>query len=286
MMLAVLDPRIFEEGHHLQGVLRQTAQLLIGTGANVPEVYPYWIKLEESFSKLRKYNPDLDRIRERRRRLHLPQTLDSSSEIARLDLLLAGVGDPDWRSILASLLLACAAVKEELIVVTRLIPGRNLQEYRNERGQVWLSEKRLWDLLIVEIDRRVPVVCTERNVKVRWTSRFDDTLPATEDGAEFPFCPPSEWWSPETTAWKTKQGRPCWIDALENGWALPQTPGESYHWDLYLNFKLEDMYCVPRLNIVKAGGPEREGRAGALHHIPDELSSHLGSKRVTGWKCK
>lgn len=284
MMWAILDPRLFEEHDRLQDVLRQLVTVLRRSKAKIPEIYPYWPRLEtERFAPLRRYNRDLDEIRLYRSREGLGGSVPAAS-ISGLDHLLKGT-DPDWVSIFADLVLACA-LAEETILVTRLIEGRNLRRHLDQDNREALREKILWDIRI-ELGAspiRIPLICVERNLVVPWTTRFDEALPAIEDGALFPFCPPTGW-QDEMVVHGTNKARLCWFDKdRKRSWAQPRTPGAPRHWDVQLNSAdLRDEYGLDYLNIVRFGEPPDEGRPGSLHHLPENLRSQL--RKETGWKC-
>src|SRR5690606_40189945 len=55
--------------------------------------------------------------------------------------------------------------------------------------------------------RQVLCIHHPRNLRERWTSRFDWRLPTTSDGARYPFCVPRQWWKGSTTAFRTVSDR-------------------------------------------------------------------------------
>lgn len=283
-MWAILDPRLFEEHDQLEDVLRQLVRVLRRSQAKVPETRPYWPRLErEHFAPLRRHIRDIDEIRRYRFRDGLT-TPFRKVPIAGLDRLLQGT-DPDWASVLEGLILACAS-SEETILVTRLIEGRNLKRHLDQDSREALREKILWDVRMDFGDGpiRIPLICVERNLQVPWTIRFDEALPASEDGASFPFCPPAGW-QDEAAVHGTFKARLCWFDKEKKRcWSHPRTPGKPRHWDVDLNTaELREEYGLDYLNIVRFGGPTEEGPPGSLHHVPATLQGQIRKK--TGWKC-
>ncbi len=283
-MWAILDPRLFEEHDRLQDVLRQLVTVLRRSKAKIPEIRPYWVRLErEHFTPLRGHDRDIDEIRRYRSREGLGESVPKAS-ISGLDHLLQGT-DPDWISIFADLVVACA-LTDYTILITRLIEGRNLKRHLDQDNREALREKILWDIRI-ELGAspiRIPLICVERNLLVPWTTRFDEALPAIEDGAPFPFCPPTGWQG-EMAVHGTTKARLCWFDKdRKRSWAQPRTPGAPRHWDVHLNSAdLRDEYGLDYLNIVRFGGPREEGLPGSLHHVPAILQGQLRKK--TGWRC-
>jgi hypothetical protein len=191
---------------------------------------------------------------------------------------------PDWVDLMAGILTRCVLTDEETILVTRLIFGRNAREHSGP-GRCRLTEKTCWNLrlrLPGQEVRRIPAVCSRRNVSVPWTARFDDSLPAETDGASFPFCPPPDWLKSSVRVFGTHEGRPAWSDTQGNYWACPAA-GRGYHWDVYLGSGLADTYGLDQLNIVRWGAPPEEGVVGALHHVPRDKRPRL--RKTAGWVC-
>ncbi|MCP4659706.1 MAG: hypothetical protein GY856_30250 [bacterium] len=191
---------------------------------------------------------------------------------------------PEWVEVMARTLIGCVLTGEETILITQLLPGRNAKEHSGP-GRCRLTEKTCWNLRVSVPDtdcRRIPAVCSRRNVSIPWTIRFDDTLPAESDGASFPFCPQRDWFKSSVCAFETHQGRPAWLDAKGNHWACPGT-GWGHHWDVYLDLHLRDRYGLGQLNIVRWGSSPGAGVVGDLHHVPREKQPRL--KIRTGWTC-
>ena len=171
---------------------------------------------------------------------------------------------------MARLLTGCALTGQPTILITRLVSRRNDEEHSGpERCR--LIEKTCWDLRVRTPGsgrRRIPLVRHRRNVLVPWTTRFDDRLPAEDDGARFPFCPPTDWHKSSVRACETHESRPAWLDAKGNHWACPATG--CYHWDVYLESELAARYGLVQLNVVRWRAPPAEGAVGDLHHVPRE----------------
>jgi hypothetical protein len=188
------------------------------------------------------------------------------------------------------LIVSRAALTNDTILLTRLLPGRNAREVYHDR-RVALVERLCWELRVEtgEQARTIPCVASSRNERIRWTCRYSDELPAHEDGALFPFCPPDDWSLAEREAFRTHQSRPTWADRLGHFWAEPaaqQATGKAYHWDVYLKDQTAAAYGLGQLNIARWRPTfERDGQEppGALHHTPDKKLSRL--KKTTGWSC-
>jgi hypothetical protein len=284
MTWAILDPRLFENHDRVEDVLRQVVAVLRYSGAVVPETRPYWPLLEkEAFSPLRRQARHIDEIRSYRRR-HGLEAPFPKAPVAGLDRLLQGTKTV-WGPVLEDLVLACAS-KDETILVTRLIEGRNLKRHIDQDNREVLREKTLWEIRTDFKHRpiRIPLICVERNLRVPWTTRLDEALPASQDGSIFPFCPPIDW-REDGAVYGTTKARPCWNEeGRKRSWAHPRTPGEPRHWDVYLNTpELQEEYGLQYLNVVRFGGPPGEGSPGHLHHVPTQKEGKL--RKRAGWKC-
>lgn len=193
---------------------------------------------------------------------------------------------PPWAERMArAIVRAVGAAPEEVVVFTRRIEDRNL--VRHAAGYSTLDENTRW---VLHVQPRgigpVQVLCAyhPRNLSERWTARFDWRLPATNDGAKYPFCPPERWWKRSTAACRTVASKPAWIDRLDNAWTRPNIPGGAgYHWDVRIaSATVAQRVGLAQLNVVEFGAPESEGRPGQLHHVPSE---QVGGPSGTGWGC-
>lgn len=288
-MLAVLDPVLFSTDDPARtSELSEIVQILRKFRARIPDAPFYWSKLQReliqplSRSSSREIQVALDAIRSFVSRVRFPE---APPHVAVWDFRkMFGIPDPEWVGIMARLLTGCALTGEPTVVITRLIIGRNAEEHAGP-NRCRLLEKTCWNLRVRTSARetsQIPLVCRRRNVSVRWTTRFDDRLPAEDDRALFPFCPPKDWVKSSTGVFDTHQGRPAWLDVKGNHWACPAT-GWGFHWDVYLEQGVSDRYGLSQLNIVRWGAPPTEGATGDLHHVPRDKKSRL--KSTAGWTC-
>lgn len=173
----------------------------------------------------------------------------------------------------------------QTVMLCRRMDGRNLVVHR--AGNSTLHENTRW-LLHVQPSGIGPrqVLCVHhlRNLRERWTSRFDWRLPTTSDGSRYPFCVPNQWWKGSTTAFRTIASKPAWVDAHGNGWARPNiNGGTGYHWDVFIqSVTTKEDIGVDQINIVEFGAPSTEGRPGYLHHVPSTKQSAVTD---SGWSC-
>lgn len=286
-MLAVLDPLLFSGPQPVsEPELDEVVRILRHTQAQIPES-PYWRKLQLEIvqplvrGSSRELRIRLDVIRGYVSSVRFPE-LPPRVKVWDFRLLFEQAG-PDWVDVMAGILTTCA-LSEETLLVTRLIDGRNARDHSGP-GECRLVEKTCWNLRVqapgTEV-RRIPAVCSRRNVSIPWTTRFDDRLPAADDEASFPFCPPQGWFKSSIRAFRTHSSRPAWEDVKGNHWACPAT-GWGYHWDVYLQSGLADEYGLGQLNVVRWGAPAEEGAVGDLQHVPQAKRHRL--RKTTGWSC-
>ncbi|MEX3004390.1 hypothetical protein [Serratia fonticola] len=150
--------------------------------------------------------------------------------------------------------------------------GRNLIEHSTAHSKI--KERLRWRIYIssIGLNGAVPVVCISsvRNLQIPWTSRYDYFLP---DSGGYSFIPPVNWHLRSTTAVVTKQSKPVFLDILGNGWANPNTPGQAYHWDVYLNDpKWIGERGTDQINVTRYGVPPSQGVSGTIHHVPSKKS--------------
>jgi hypothetical protein len=287
-MLAVLDPRLFygaRKSDISSSEIRKIAHILRRTEARIPADLT-WKKIQreliQPLSQDEELKRELDALRSFVSTIRFPEA-PPRIKLWDFHTLFSETGS-GWLDVMTRTLTGCVLTGEETLLITRLIPGRNVETHSGP-GRCSLGEKACWDLRVKipgkEI-HRIPAVCRRRNVSVPWTARFDDRLPTESERSSFPFCPPKDWYKSSVHAFKTHQGRPAWLDAQGNYWACPST-GWGYHWDVYLEPRLADVYGLDQLNVVRWGAPKKEGVVGALHHVPREKKSRL--RKETGWKC-
>jgi len=190
-----------------------------------------------------------------------------------------------WEEKLARATLRAVVADQDVVMLTRRMPGRNLVSH--VAGGSTLEETTRWVLHVQPKGigpRQILCVHHPRNLRERWTARFDWRLPASSDGARYPFCPPRYWWKGATPAHRTIESRPAWLDDHGNGWARPNIPqGAGYHWDVFIQSPtLQQAVGLRQINVVEFGAPRHEGNAGQLHHVPD---AKLGKPTGTGWSC-
>ncbi len=199
---------------------------------------------------------------------------------------LFGIGTfaTNWEDTMARAAARAISLNDEVVLFTRRIPGRNLRTHTVQHCS--LHENTRW-VLHVQVAgigaRRIKCVYHRRNISEPWTVRFDWRLPSAADGARYPFCPPQFWWKGHIAAVRTVLGKPAWVDAHNNGWCRPNTPGNGYHWDVFLrNLAHRGAVGVTQINVVEFGAPAAEGAAGTLHHIP---TVKAGAVNDVGWHC-
>jgi hypothetical protein len=190
-----------------------------------------------------------------------------------------------WEERMVRAVVRAALSGEQVIVLVRRMVGRNLVVHAS--GGTTLDENTRWALHVQPRGighRQILCVYDNRNLIEPWTTRFDWRLPGSSDGARYPFCPPDRWWKGSTSAHRTVESRPAWLDKHNNAWARPNIPGGAgYHWDVYVHAPtLKEAVGLDQINVVQFGAPLTEGRAGHLHHIPDD---RVGRPTGKGWCC-
>jgi hypothetical protein len=190
--------------------------------------------------------------------------------------------DASWLERMASATVQAAATRDEVVLFTRRIEGRNLTVHRV--GQSTLDENTRWVLHVRPGGvgpLQIRCVHHPRNLKETWTTRLDWRLPSAGHGSRYPFCPRQNWGKGSTKVWGTRESKHCWIDRLDNAWARPNIPGGSgYHWDVFISsLALQETVGLPQINVVEFGS--REGTPGHIHH-------EAGKKpkvSSVGWSC-
>ena len=146
--------------------------------------------------------------------------------------------------------------------------GRNIEERSSSHSKI--KERLRWRIYIsrIGLTGAIPIPCVSslRNLEIPWTSRYDVFLP---DTGEYAFIPPVKWHLRKTNAIATKQSKPVFLDIKGNGWANPNTPGQAYHWDVYLTDKRWiETRGTDQINVTRYGAPETQGTPGTIHHVP------------------
>lgn len=190
-----------------------------------------------------------------------------------------------WEEKMARATLRAAISAREVVMLTRRVLGRNLASHA--AAESTLDETTRWMLHVQPKGighRQILCVHHPRNLRERWTARFDWRLPSSSDDARYPFCPPAYWWKGATPAHRTIESKPAWLDKHGNGWARPNiSQGAGYHWDVFIQPpSLQQAVGLQQINVVEFGAPRREGNPGQLHHVPD---AKLGKPTGTGWSC-
>lgn len=300
-MLAVLDPWLLrvDEARGINPLpyeaLADLVYMLARRQIIIPAEPFYWqpfvVEVLQPLARLvagdHRYKQLLDRLRERAIAVPLTTTV-GKLKLAGFDRMFDDLG-PAWGQRMR-LIVSRAALTDDTLLLTRLVLGRNAREVHHDR-RVALVERLCWELRVEAGDhtRAISCVASSRNERIRWTCRYSDELPAHEDKAEFPFCPPDDWSDPRRDAFRTHQSRPAWADRLGYFWAEPaaqQATGKAYHWDVYLDDRAAESYGLAQLNIARFRPTlDHDGQPppGALHHIPKEKASRL--KTTTGWTC-
>lgn len=296
-VIAILDPALLwrAPGEHvdaLEQAMRLALQICVRIDARVPMLEEYWrdLWLELGAPLERASLPAQRRAIQEVRKLgkpadDFPPLRTPTGRVYGLRQLFTIGGTPDpWCERMTNALARATATGARVVLLARRIVGRDL--VLHSAGHSQLLESRRW-VLQLHLQGRPPaqVSCLHhpRNWDLPWTTRFDWRLPAVQDGATHPFCPPQHWWKASTSAVSTMESRTVWLDAHGRGWARPNTPGSGHHWDVYLREPaLVDRVGLSQLNIIEFGDPS-EGRAGHLHHVPSAKKGRLKSR--VGWPC-
>jgi hypothetical protein len=298
-VIAVLDPAWFvardpgpENERALADDLGAVLALLRRSGARLVAAEDYWPPLwKELVQPLERRFPSVRVQLGELRKLGVPRTLPTLDRSHRVWGFEPMFGHPclggEWadRMAKAVLRLALGHAEEPLLLVAREVGGRNVVEHK--AGHSVILESTRWRLYVQPGTAQpvaVPAVRSIRQIEVPWTARYDWRLPGAEDGARYPFCPPLKWWKRDVRAVGTHTSKPCFLDGRGDGWARPNIPkGAGYHWDVFLSSpELHDRIGVDQINVVAFGGPASEGKAGDLHHVPQDK---VGAVRDLGWTC-
>jgi hypothetical protein len=190
-------------------------------------------------------------------------------------------GVPDWATELTALMAFLLAGHEQVVVAVRLLLGRNVSAH--EAGASVIYEKTRWRIhvrsTLLDDLRHVACVHHVRNLDVPWTARFDVALPDTCPAGGLAFSVPPNWDSQAFQAVRTHASKPTWVDAAENFWADPNTPGQPHHWDVFLQNPADlKRFGLSPINITRWGTSDRGKVAGELHHVPGQKAAALKMK--------
>lgn len=304
-MLAVIDPYLlhFDDTLGLEPVTERTLAALVEMfytkGLAIPQDEFYWPRLVDEILRPlakkmhgnRSYSRHLTALQRMGRPVVLPPLSPGDLlETTGFELMFSDLGE-DWVTTMRAVVAGCT-LSDETVLVTRLLRGRNAKPSDHEDYAKIFIENLCWELRIDFAGghvRRVPCVCSRRNMEIGWTRRYSEELPAHEDSARFPFCPPDNWEDPSCRAWQPHQSRPAWRDKFNCYWAEPRAQGatnRSWHWDVYLDRHPERLkkYGANYLNIARWRPDfpsDHKVPPGELHHDPLDL----GLKKMSGWEC-
>ncbi|MBI5497139.1 MAG: hypothetical protein HY904_19145 [Deltaproteobacteria bacterium] len=297
-MIALIDPAFFAA--RTDGPDRATAvqhdvglilEFLKETQAQLVAVEDYWRPLwmelirpiEHRYPEVR---PWLTELRKRALQRHITPLTDVTRVWGfRLMFDCAALFSTSaWVDRMSRSVLRLASLNEPIVLIARPVVGRNIR--RHQTGNIVIDEVTRWRLYVQPgTSRHVPVPCVARprHVQLPWTARFDWRLPACEDAARYPFCPPPEWWKGATAAVQTRSGKPSFVDGLDNAWTRPNIPGGAgYHWDVFISkMQLLERIGDKHINVVAFGGPPDEGTPGSIHHRGQDQAK-LNDQ---GWTC-
>lgn len=199
-----------------------------------------------------------------------------------------GSGVPaEWEERLAVAAARLVAIGRPLLVLTRLVEGRNLHTHMG-KAHSSIAEVTRWRLSVrpprSAASTHIPCVRAPSQIQRPWTVRFDPRLPTDRDLVRYPFCLPQRWDRRDIVAVRTFSSAPAWVDVAGRGWERPNIPeGRGHHWDVFLDSPHDvGRVGVDQLNIVEFGAPPREGTPGTIHHVP---AAKAGRVTDVGWGC-
>lgn len=297
-MIGLLDPALFlprdskEIQHDLDLIIRACKAHSV---ALLP-VEEYWSDLWSSLARPleRALSPEAKRSLQELRKLagssrqlpHLPIDAGKVWRSGFDQLFCIGGLEGDWEKRMAEVTLRSVLSGEKVVIFVRRMLGRNLEQHRAEHCV--LDENTRWVLHVHPRGighQQILCIYHPRNLSEEWTTRFDWRLPASSDGATYPFCPPDGWWKRLTPAHRTGESKPVWVDKHGNFWARPNIPGGAgYHWDVFIQSpSLRQTVGLDQLNVVEFGTRSSEGGPGQIHHEPGKKAGKITG---TGWTCK
>jgi len=195
--------------------------------------------------------------------------------------------DAAWADRMTTAAVRAAACSNNVVLFARPVDGRNVRQQAAGGSTIHVCTRWVLHIQPKQLGHR-PIKCAHhaRNISLPWTIRFDWRLPASEDGARYPFCPPDAWWKQTIAPAATRQSKPCFVDRVGNGWARPNVPGGAgHHWDVYLaDVALADRIGLNPINITAFGTTDRDTLPGDIHHVPS--AARPGWKADPGWTCE
>ncbi len=289
-MIAILDPALFAvRGDVRVGELDAINLMCRRDGLRIPRLSEYWDPLWTEFG--RPFEQSLP-AQAKHALQQLRANGSDDGDIPAFDdakvwrrgfSQMFGSLHSDWMKRMALAIARAASTEQPVVLLTRKVVGRNTQ--LRVAGGTTLEEITRW-VVYVQPKRvgpkSVPCVHHPRNLIHRWTTRLDWRLPAREDSARYPFCPPLQWSIHTTQVCRTVESKPAWVDCQGNGWARPNIAGGvGNHWDVFIRVPtLEQRIGLSQINVVEFGSPE--GRVGDIHHVPADKKPYL---KDVGWSC-
>lgn len=189
---------------------------------------------------------------------------------------------PGWTDLAVCSVTNLLAIGEAApyIVVSKVL-GRNHLLHGNPPGG--LEEKTIWNLRIIREGRfeRMNCVANVRNIKVPWTCRYDDRLPAQEDSSSFPFCAPDNWFrlNPNPNGRAVRTGaHPGSEDMANRIWTRPSGHQGLEHWDVQIPLRDRRLTGSNYLNIT-IGWPIHQNSK------PPGTIDHGHSPPYARWRC-
>jgi len=175
---------------------------------------------------------------------------------------------PPWTDRMALAVIRAVSYSTSVVMFCRRVEGRNLVIHA--AGNSTLHENTRWVLHVQPSGagpRQVLCVHHPRNLRERWTSRFDWRLPTASDCARYPFCVPNQWWRGSTIAFRT----------VSSNATASTTSGASRLWASEGRERLHDgaaQLCHGRLDGVRQCH-ERHG----LSRVDEPRAPLLGKRR-------
>lgn len=202
-------------------------------GARIVQVESYWEQLwEELILPLQKHlkNPRLRQAIGQLRKLQYKVPISSSApESVRFWGFKTMFGpthglSDEWVERMATAAAVLAERGEPILLLTRLVQGRNMQRHV-AKGQVELDEVLRWRISVrspkASASIHIPCVRSEMQIHRPWSARYDGRLPVLADGSRYPFCIPTHWSRRSTVGVRTVESAPAWVDAAGRAWTRP-----------------------------------------------------------------
>jgi hypothetical protein len=294
-LIGILDPALFDvrDPQEAKWEIEEINRMCRHDGVRIPRMREYWHRLWDEFGKPfeRSLTPQGQKVVQALRNGAMPEgnipLFDEATMVWRSGFdEMFGQRPGDWQECMSRTIARAAWTGEDVVLLTRRIPDRNARQH--SAADVTLDEVTRWMLYVQckgqHEPRRVRCVHHRRNLTVPWTIRFDWRLPATWDRAKYPFCPSDRWWKRSTTAWRTVESKPAWVDAQGNGWTRPNiNRGSGGHWDVFIqDAHLAGRIGLNQVNITEYSEQPQGRSAGSIHHTPEKKKPHL---KDIGWSC-